>query len=171
MKWYHKLGIIIFIVGVVFVCLNVIPIKYKISKTVKGVKWEFDNAELQETVSITIDGEYTRYVLHFFDRSDYFEGTFSVSGYEFTQSTDTFLFRVNFDYGFYNMATLHYGGSQAHPVLGTIYSDKQMSQGVILLNDKLTDSQMQQVISFPCEDRAQASLLARKLLPEGFQFD
>lgn len=172
-KWCYKLGYVIILGMIIFICLNLFPLKYNIRRSVNGLKWEFDNAEAQEKVTITMDGEYVRYVLHFFHSSDYFQGSFSVSGYEYTENADCFLFRVNFNPKHNNMGILSYGGTNGADggILGTIYPKDQLSQGVIMIGRKSTDSGNQKVISFPCEERAEAVDLARELLPEGFVFE
>ncbi len=173
MKWCYKLGVVVLFAGILFIGLNMFPLKYDISTNVAGVKWEFDNAELQENVSIEIEGTYTRYLLHFFNKSDYFEGSFSVSGYEFSNSDDWVLAKMHFIYKHHGMGSVFYFGmlDKDSYVLGTIFAEKLLSRGVILLNDSLTSSEKQQVITFPCEERTQAVLLTKELLPDGFEFE
>lgn len=169
-----KLGIGILLLAAVFLiflALNLIPVKYEIDRSVQGQKWEFDRPEICEEVTIAIQGEYVKYFLHFF-HNDYFEGRIMLSGYDFTQSEDSFLYRVNFASRHYNMGTLAYGSSRGanFPVIGMIFQRTPLEEGVILLDESLERGENQQVISFPCQNRKEAAALADQLLPDGFVY-
>ncbi len=168
-KFLEASGILSAIILLIFLGLSLIPITHRIDRTVNGIKWEFDNPAMSREVSVTIDGTYKDYILHVIRKNDIFEGKFIVSGYDFTEKSDSFLFPVSFAH---NMGSLHYGDTQnGSDILGNIYTRAQLGQGVILLNSSYCDSEHQQAISFPCSDRTQAADLGKVLLPEGFEYE
>lgn len=75
-KWRWVFGIVLIIILVI--CI--FPLRYKINKTLQGVQCRLGDAEYSEDVSITVKGEYKRYLL----KNDKFEGTITISPYELT---------------------------------------------------------------------------------------
>lgn len=96
-KWRWVFGIVL--IASLIICI--FPWRYKINKTIQGVQCRFGDVEYSEDVSITVKGEYKRYLL----KNDKFEGTIAIRPYDLTYELP--LFPITFTGGIGN---LYYGG-------------------------------------------------------------
>lgn len=97
-KWRWVFGIVL----IVSLIICIFPWRYKINKTIQGVQCRLGDIEYSEDVSITVKGEYKRYLL----KNDKFEGSITIRPYDLTYELP--LFPITFTGGTGNV---NYGGS------------------------------------------------------------
>lgn len=164
MKWNKIFGLIAIIVLMILLILYIFPWKNKINTTIQGVQCRIGEKNFVEDISITIDGDYKRYL--FMD--DIFYGTISIDNYEFTSDGSNVSLKFNKGKSFLIYMNV-IDGKPIQVPLGAIYCTPNFKQFLICISEPVhSDSNRWNAdlglfISAPSLNRSQAIDIAKNL--------
>lgn len=144
--------VLILLIGVCLLCLWYVRIPHRVNRSLSGIRFQTGNRDTQEEqATIEINGTYYKYIVHFPNVHDYFEGDVVISDIDMTAKEmlwTVFLsdYSVTYDKG----GTLAYLNSGP---LGYIFEKDNFSEVILEISEEDGNDS---VYVFPANDKAEA---------------
>lgn len=161
LKKWSWIFVIVLIAGII-IC--VFPWRHKIDTVIQGAEYRIGDADYSEDITITVKGIYRQYLL----KSNTFEGTFSVSKYNFT--SDVLIAPTAFCDGYTNLTYSDITNGVPHiSTLGILCCSSSFDKLLICVSEpvdadsKSWNGENGLFICAPAESRTQALEIAQTL--------
>ena len=174
MKNKDKTTIYLVIIFLIFIVYNIFGHFYTapqvIHKDFKGIKYQAGKPDVSESVSIKIDGVYTK-KLWGFQKNDTFEGSIIIDGQPFFRdypsAYNTYPFNSE------PLSSIKMSGIECEDFIGSVYVYKMMDKIVITIGEPSGDNYVfspasGKYIAGPANDRNQAVNITNSLLQTAF---
>ncbi len=179
MRWIKKIGLVCGGILIVLLILYVLPWKSRINTTINGAQCKIGESKYIEKVTITIKGDYKRYLF----KKDTFSGRIELDNRDFTlaDSKVSLEFHDNKSFLLYQNVV---GGNATQDPLGTIYCSSDFKKILICIYEEIGsatdyaniksytwDAENGLFFSAPALNREEAIRIAKDLAEESINGD